>query len=136
MAEGVLQPRVAISQECTGAMTIRAKIIALVLGIGVMVPVLLGTTNISLSLKITVFAAAFALPAFVAAWVAPRGGWKWGLLLVTPFLALMLLSLAFAGYLEVFIQRDLPLVSAAAGGAIGGAFLGARCSPRASVRGY
>lgn len=113
----------------------REKFVALALGVGVAIATLLWAVGVvSMPLRIAVFSGAFAVPAFVAAWFSPGAGWKWGGLLCLPFLALMLLSLAFAGYLEVFVRHDLPIVVAVVGGAVGAAFVGAKVSPKAGTR--
>lgn len=56
----------------------------------------------------------------------PDKSWQWGLWLVSPLLALTLLSLSFAGKFHIFLVRDLPLLIVVTAAACGGAYLGAR----------
>ena len=111
-------------------MTVPGGLLAICLGIGASVLAPLAAEGAPLFAATAIFAGFFALPALVAAWIVPDLGYRWGVWIVSPFLAVMALSLAFAGYFDVFLEKDLPKVLAAIIGAIGGSVIGAKVSPR------
>jgi hypothetical protein len=56
----------------------------------------------------------------------PLVSWRWGLWLVVPVLALTGLSVLFAGQIDVFLEKDLPLLLAGLAAASLGGFAAAR----------
>ena len=40
----------------------------------------------------------------------PRESWRWGIWMIGPLISLTLLSVLFAGQIEVFIKKDLPIL--------------------------
>ncbi len=75
--------------------------------------------------------AVFGLFALIAGFLLPVGSWRWGLALVIPMIVLLGVSVGFAGYLGVFLSKDVPvLLGAAIGGCLGGYVGGALQSAR------
>jgi hypothetical protein len=56
----------------------------------------------------------------------PSVSWRWGLWLVVPVLALTGLSVLFAGQIDVFLEKDLPLLLSGLAAACIGGFAAAR----------
>lgn len=42
--------------------------------------------------------------------LSPKESWRWGLWIVGPMIILLVLSVAFAGQLEMFLKKDLPIL--------------------------
>jgi hypothetical protein len=40
----------------------------------------------------------------------PKESWRWGLWISGPSIAFIILSIAFAGQLKVFLEKDLPVI--------------------------
>ena len=55
----------------------------------------------------------------------PRKSWRWGLWIAGPMVALLVLSVLFAGNLEVFFRNDFPLLLSAIIAACAGSFISA-----------
>lgn len=51
--------------------------------------------------------------------------WRWGLWVAGPMYTMIGLSVALSGYLEVFLEKDLPVMVLALMSACAGSFLGA-----------
>ncbi len=56
----------------------------------------------------------------------PNESWRWGVWIVGPMIFFLLLSVAFAGQVEVFLKKDLPVLLMAIVAACLGAFLFAK----------
>lgn len=81
------------------------------------------------------FAASYALAGAALGVALPKDGWRWGVWLASPLWLLTLLSLSFAGGVQVFLQKDVPALIAAALAATAGAQAGARLSRRKAPHG-
>jgi peptidoglycan/LPS O-acetylase OafA/YrhL len=55
----------------------------------------------------------------------PKESWRWGIWIVGPMIALLGLSVLFAGQLDVFLKKDLPIFLLAIIAACLGSFLSA-----------
>ncbi len=53
----------------------------------------------------------------------PKVSWRWGLWIAGPMIALIGLSVLFAGQFEVFIKKDLPILVLAIISACSGSFV-------------
>ena len=51
--------------------------------------------------------------------------WRWGLWIAGPMVVLIGLSVAFSGYFEIFLKKDLPILVSVTGAACLGSFAGA-----------
>lgn len=58
--------------------------------------------------------------------LSPKESWRWGLWIVAPMAALLVLSVVFAGQIEMLFKKDLPLLFLALISASLGSFLFAR----------
>jgi hypothetical protein len=56
----------------------------------------------------------------------PKESWRWGIWIVGPIIVLIGLSVLFAGGLEIFLKKDLPMLILAIIAACLGSFLLAR----------
>ncbi|MES2649084.1 MAG: hypothetical protein V4717_19560 [Bacteroidota bacterium] len=56
----------------------------------------------------------------------PKASWRWGVWIMGPMIFFLLLSVAFAGQVEVFLKKDLPVLIMAIVATCLGAFLFAR----------
>ena len=65
----------------------------------------------------------------------PRESWRWGFWIVSPMVALIGLSVAFSGHLEIFLEKDLPIIIMAIVSACAGSFLVAWLKVRFSKNG-
>lgn len=59
-----------------------------------------------------------------------RESWRWGLWIIGPSFTLSLLSIAFAGQAEIFLEKDLPIFFIAMLSLCSGSFLSAIISNR------
>lgn len=71
-------------------------------------------------------AGVYLLAGGIGGYIKPAVSWRWGLWLVGPVLALTGLSVLFAGQIDVFLEKDLPLLLAALTAACLGGFAAAR----------
>ncbi len=55
----------------------------------------------------------------------PGASWRWGLWITGPMIAFLFLSVVFAGQLEVFFKKDLPLLLLSIAVACVGSFVAA-----------
>ena len=55
--------------------------------------------------------------------LSPKESWRWGLWIVGPMVVLLVLSVGFAGQLEMFLKKDLPILLLALISACLGSFL-------------
>jgi hypothetical protein len=55
----------------------------------------------------------------------PKVSWRWGFWIVGPMIGLIGLSVLFAGQLEVFLKKDLPILVVAITSACLGSFISA-----------
>ena len=53
----------------------------------------------------------------------PQESWRWGLWIAGPIVAFLGLSVLFGGNLEVFLEKDLPLLLSALTAACAGSFI-------------
>ena len=55
--------------------------------------------------------ATFFLGGVLFGFLWPKETWRWGLWIVGPLIALTILSVLFAGNLEILLKKDLPILS-------------------------
>jgi len=72
----------------------------------------------------------YGLFGFLSGVVWPSTSWKWGIILSGPLILILGFSLAFAGYLGVFVRKDLPVLVACVAAGCAGARLGSRATER------
>ena len=102
-----------------------AYVITLGLGIlAVFVSLKMTSAEMSLLKSIFINAAIYLFFGVVVGLLWPMGSWRLGLWLSTPIVVLLVLSLLFAGYGDVFLRKDLPVLipivtTACLGGIIG-----------------
>lgn len=80
----------------------------------------------SVLLRASIAGAVYAILGSVTGFVWPLPSWRWGLWMAAPVLVLVGLSVAFAGYVGIFLSKDLPLLVAVVFGGSLGAVLGGR----------
>lgn len=56
----------------------------------------------------------------------PKESWRWGIWIVGPIIVLIGLSILFAGQLDAFLQKDLPMILLALIATCLGSFLSSR----------
>jgi len=102
-----------------------AYVITLALGI-LAVFVSMKMTSVEMSLLKSIFlnAAIYLFIGIVVGLLWPMGSWRLGVWLSIPIVILMVLSLFFAGYVDVFLRKDLPVLipivtTACLGGIVG-----------------
>ena len=102
-----------------------AYVITLALGI-LAVFVSMKMTSVEMSLLKSIFlnAAIYLFIGIVVGLLWPMGSWRLGVWLSIPIVILMVLSLFFTGYVDVFLRKDLPVLipivtTACLGGIVG-----------------
>ena len=83
------------------------------LGFGILafiISIMLTSIEISFFQSILRNAAIYLFFGIVVGLLWPIGSWKWGLWLSIPIVFLIGLSVLFAGYVGVFLQKDLPVL--------------------------
>jgi len=72
------------------------------------------------------FGTLFLTAGLIAGYLSPERSWRWGLWICGPLLVLLLISIAFSGNINAFLEKDLPLVLVSITAACIGGFAGAR----------
>ena len=76
----------------------------------------------------------YLLAGAIGGYFWPSVSWRWGLWLVVPVLALTGLSVLFAGQIDVFLKKDLPLLLLGLAAAGIGGFAAARLRKKSNGR--
>ena len=99
-----------------------AYVITLGFGIlAIIISIMLTSIEMSFFQSILRNAAIYLFFGIVVGLLWPIGSWKWGLWLSIPIVFLIGLSVLFAGYVGVFLQKDLPvLITIVITGCLGG----------------
>jgi hypothetical protein len=97
--------------------------------VGILVPFMLPDASLwMISLTYLLIGIAFGF-------FQPKGTWWWGLWIAGPAIVLIGSSVLFSGHLDVFVQKDLPILVLGAAAACFGSYAGAQFRTRAFKKG-
>lgn len=101
-----------------------AYVLAILAGVPAFIIASIGASSLG-TLLVSIFII-FLLAGGLFGFLWPNESWRWGLWIAGPLVALLGLSVLFAGQLDVFLQKDLPVLLLSITAACLGSFISAR----------
>ena len=114
--------------------SLKGRILGLAGGCGVVAIIdklspIFRTEKPSLALFAVPYLLVFGLAGTLVGFIWPKG-WRWGIWLSLPIWLMVGVSVMFAGYINVFLTKDLPLLLVVLISSCAGAYLGTRLKSR------